>query len=189
MVAEFPKSYVTGVTRALDSAIVSTSSPFSYAEQVQDFGGERWSFTIEAKARGREFEVFANSILNKKLPFTFRDWQEGVGSGALIVSGANQSGNSLNVAGAWGDISLRAGDFFSVEIGGYHRLHQLTEDAVPTSGGAAVLRFVPRLRASPSNGTFVEIKAPAVTLRASSKVSAPVGFVVTIFDISAVEAL
>ena len=39
---DFPTAYITGMTRSLRSAVLATESPFSFAQQVQDTGGERW---------------------------------------------------------------------------------------------------------------------------------------------------
>lgn len=185
---DFPANCSAKTERFLQSAVVATQSPFSYAGQVQDWGGERWAYTIGVKARGRLFEAFASQTLNKRRPFIFRDPTiANAAHSTITVNGAGQSGNSLITAG-WTVVGLVAGDFFSLGTGDETRLYQLTADVVPSSG-AATLDFVPALRTAPEHGATVEIAAPAVRLRAVSPVITGVEFGLLRFTVEAVEAL
>src|SRR3989338_5794904 len=107
------------------------------------------------------------------------------------VAGAGQSGGTLNTNG-WPASStpLFAGDFFSLGVDHQTRLYQLTADVISNASGLATLSFVPRLRASPTDGAALEIAAPAVLLRLTAPVPTRIGRADTfLFTLTAREAL
>lgn len=189
---EFPAGYVTSLTRHLQSAVVDTVSPFTFAGQIQDWLGERWVLGLDVTVRRgpetRIFEAFANHILNKRRPFVYRD--PGIRNTAhatITVDGAGQTGNTLVTAG-WTVVGLGLGDFFSLGSGEEVRLYQLTAEVTPVDG-AATLQFVPALRSSPADGAEVEIASPGVLLRAASDVPPTLRADRTLLRIDAVEHL
>lgn len=192
--AEFPQAYIKGLTRHLRSAVVVTESPFSFVQQVQDYGGERWEISINVMVEGFGFEAFANAVLNKHLPFDLALPQAGqrfMVLPDLVVAGAGQSGSTLTVSGDWYCNALQPGTFFSLSEGGRHRLYQITALAEGDPGAPSdpvTLQIVPRLRASPGHGAALNFQ-PRITLRATGPAPATIGHVVHQFTINAVEAL
>ncbi|MFC0280312.1 hypothetical protein ACFOHK_08175 [Falsigemmobacter intermedius] len=191
---DFPSAYITGVTRALRSAVLATESPFSFTQQVQDMGGERWEFSIDVMVEDFGFEAFANSVLGKRLPFDLvlpKAGQHFAVLPDLAVEGAGQSGNALTVSGHWYGNTLQPGTFFSLAQGGRQRLYQITSAAVNDPANPldpVTLQIVPRLRGAPAAGALLNF-TPKVSLRATGPVPATIGHVVHQFSIEAVEAL
>ena len=191
---DFPTAWITGLHRHLRSAVLATESPFSFVQQVQDMGGERWEVTIDVMVRGFAFEAFANSVINKRRAFHLRLPKAGQPFHVLpdlAVHGAGQSGSTLTVSGHWYGQPLLPGTMFSIEHLGRHRLHQITAMAEhdPANGTAPVtLQIVPRLRGAPAAGAVLDF-APRITLRATGPAPATIGHVVHQFSIEAVEAL
>lgn len=191
---EFPQSYITAVTRHLRSVVLASESPFTLQQQVQDMGGERWEVSIDVMVEGFGFEAFANSVLNKRLPFDLvlpKAGQRFPVLPDLTVEGAGQSGNALTVSGHWYGNTLQPGTFFSLAQGGRQRLYQITAEAVNNQANPlapVTLQIVPRLRGAPAAGALLNF-TPKVTLRATRPAPAAIGHVVHQFSIEAVEAL
>lgn len=189
---DFPTAYITGMTRSLRSAVLATESPFSFVQQVQDTGGERWEFSLQLLVEGLGFEAFANSVINKRREFHLalpKATRQISGNPVPVTSAAAAGASTLVLSGIWDGWSPKAGDFISIYQGARHRLHQLTADAPPDGSGVATLQIVPRLRAAVVANTSVQVQAPKVTLRAMGKAPASIGHVVHQFSIEAVEAL
>lgn len=189
---DFPTAYITGMTRALRSAVLATESPFSFVQQVQDTGGERWEVSIDVLVQGLGFEAFANAVINKRREFHLavpKAARKAIGTPVIVAAAAAAGASSLVLSGTWGGWSPRAGDFISIYHGGRHRLYQLQADAPPNGSGVATVSIQPRLRAAVAADLSVEVQAPKVTLRAVTKAPASIGHVVHQFSIEAVEAL
>lgn len=158
--------------RALASAAAAPTSPFTGTQQVQDWGGEWWEYSINIRvqqdAEGRALSAFFAKLRGIVNPFLFDDpsLRQTADYGTPIVNGAGQSGNTL-ITDGWSATGLKTGDFFSLGSDVATRLYQLTADVVP-SGGAATLEFVPALRFSPSDNEALEVSNPQVLLRATS---------------------
>lgn len=185
MIPELPLTLVTRLERRLITATAVATSPFTGTEQVQDWGGEWWDYTIELAQRpgrdGRRLSAFFASLGGIRGRFLFRDpsvLQAG-SFGAPVVAGGFQSGTTLMTAG-WAPSlpTLRTGDLISLGTDGETRLHQLTADVLPDYAGRATLQLVPRLRAAPGDGDPIEIAVPAVLLR----LTAPVPSLITRAD-------
>lgn len=189
---DFPTAYITGMTRSLRSAVLVTESPFSFVQQVQDTGGERWEFSLDLMVEDLGFEAFANGVINKRREFHLavpKAARKISGTPVLVASAAAAGASSLVLSGAWDGWSPKAGDFISIEHGARHRLYQVLADAAPNGSGVATVSILPRLRAAVEADTPVEVQAPKVTLRATSPAPATIGHVVHQFSIEAVEAL
>ena len=194
MSVELPFTLVTSVTRTLQTATAVTSSPFTGTQQVQDWGGEWWTYEIEFTVRqgadGRRLSAFFAALGGSRGTFIFRDPFVGypLVTGPALVNGAGQTGNTLAVD-AMGTQALLAGDFIQLGALGTTRLYQVTADATPVAG-AATLQIIPKLRAPSVNNEAVNIKNPGVLLRLTSPVPASIGLAdLYRFSISAREAL
>ena len=194
MSVELPFTLVTSVTRTLQTATAVTSSPFTGTQQVQDWGGEWWTYEIEFTVRqgadGRRLSAFFAALGGSRGTFIFRDPFVGypLVTGPALVNGAGQTGNTLAVD-AMGTQALLAGDFIQLGALGTTRLYQVTADATPVAG-AATLQIIPKLRAPSVNNEAVNIKNPGVLLRLTSSVPASIGLAdIYRISISAREAL
>ncbi len=197
MIPELPLTLVSSIERRLATATAVATSPFTGTEQVQDWGGEWWEYGVEmARTNGRDgrrLSAFLSALGGPRGRFLFRDptiRQPGIAYTAT-VAGAGQSGGTLNTNG-WPASStpLFAGDFFSLGVDHQTRLYQLTADVISNASGLATLSFVPRLRASPTDGAALEIAAPAVLLRLTAPVPTRIGRADTfLFTLTAREAL
>ena len=194
MSVELPFTLVTSVTRTLQTATAVTSSPFTGSQQVQDWGGEWWTYEIEFTVRqgadGRRLSAFFAALGGSRGTFIFRDPFVGypLVTGPALVNGGLQTGNALAID-AMGTQALLAGDFIQLGTLGTTRLYQVTADATPVAG-AATLQIIPKLRAPSVNNEAVNIKNPGVLLRLTSPVPASIGLAdIYRISISAREAL
>lgn len=186
----FPSYVIEDLTRQLVSAVTAASSPFDLTKQFQDWGGEIWRFQLSVSVRSsefRRFEAFANSVLNKRLPFILQDSlvSNPGRTETITVNGGGQTGNQLVTVG-WGSAGLEKGDFFSVQSGDQRFLHQLTEDCTPVAGGNTLV-FVPRLRQTPVDGGPVEIAYPEISLHATGDVPTRIKTGLLVFSIDCEE--
>ena len=197
MIPELPLTLVQALERRLVSATAVATSPFTGTEEVQDWGGEWWDYTIEMARMtgrdGRRLSAFLAALGGPRGRFLFRDptMRQPGSTLAPVVSGGFQTGGTLVTAG-WPPFAtpLHAGDFFSLGSDAQTRLHQLTEDVGTDEAGLARLSFVPRLRSAPADGAPLEIAAPAVVLRLTAPVPTRIGRAETfLFTLSAREAL
>ncbi|WP_299945364.1 hypothetical protein [uncultured Ruegeria sp.] len=163
-------------SRTLAAAAVPVTSPFTGSQQIQDWGGSWWEYSIAIKVQhdeaGRSLSAFLAKLRGPVNPFLFNDpsLRQTESYGTPLVDGAGQSGNTL-VTDGWSATGLKAGDFFSLGSDEETRFYQLTADVVPIAG-AATLEFVPALRSSPGDDAALEVSNPRVLLRATSPLPA-----------------
>lgn len=197
MIPELPLTLVQALERRLVTAAAVSTSPFTGTEEVQDWGGEWWDYTIDmARTTGRDgrrLSAFLAALGGPRGRFLFRDPTVRQPGSTLSphVSGGFQTGGALVTAG-WPPFSvpLFAGDFFSLGSDDQTRLHQLTADVGTDETGMATLSFVPRLRSAPADDTPLDIAAPAVVLRLTAPVPTRIGRADTfLFTLAAREAL
>lgn len=172
----FPTSLAHGVQRGLGVAATPVTSPFTGSQDVQDWGGEWWEYSIEVAVRqhaeGRALSAFFAKLRGPTTPFLFCDpaVRQSGSYGTPLVNGGSQTGNTL-VTDGWSATGLKEGDFFSLGGGATTQLYQLTADVTPVAG-AATLEFVPALRSSPADNAALEVTNPQVLLRLTSPVPA-----------------
>lgn len=197
MIPELPLTLVQALERRLVSATAVATSPFTGTQEVQDWGGEWWEYTIEMARTvgrdGRRLSAFLAALGGPRGRFLFRDptIRQPDSTLAPYVSGGFQTGGMLVTAG-WPAFAtpLLAGDFFSLGTEAQTRLHQLTADVETDEAGMSTLSFVPRLRTAPVDGTPLEIAAPAVLLRLTVPVPTRIGRADSfLFTLAAREAL
>jgi len=171
MVLALPISLVRSVTRTPRVAASAVSSPFTGTQQVQDWGGEWWEYTIDFAvhrgADGRLMSAFLAGLRGPIGTFLFSDPSiDQTIAGTPVVAGAGQTGRTLDATG-WplSQAVMSAGDFIQVGTGATTRLHQVQEDVVSDGAGAASLSIWPALRSSPTDGAALVVTSPAVLLR------------------------
>lgn len=176
-----PVGLVQSMDRDLAAAVATAASPFTGTQQVQDWGGRWWEYSFDFKiTKGREarqVSAFLAALGGPAGKFLFSDptiEQSGT-PGTPVVAGVGQSGTTLATDGWPASATvLYAGDFFSLGADDLTRLYQLTDDVVTDGSGAATLSFVPALREVPADGDPLEVLAPKVVLRLSSRAPAKI---------------
>lgn len=144
-------------------------SPLTGALQTQELPGAYWRVRVEyhnlleadcrliwawlGKMRGRAGRVY--------LPNLGRPTPKGVGGGSPAVSGASQTGASLQVSG--GPLStsgwLVPGDFIGVN----GQMYLVTADVATDGSGVAAIPIAPPLRESPPDLGAVTLSSPTIT--------------------------
>ena len=147
------------------------SSPLSNIEATGSIPGDRWAGTLVYTNRGgtsgETLKILARQVRGAAGRITLPMWDRiaifGTGLGTPVVSGADQTGYTLNTTGwtASQTGALKAGDFFSIN----GEVKMLTEDADADGSGDATLTFVPALRASPADASPLTIDTPRITCR------------------------
>ena len=146
------------------------TSPLSQASQTLELPGARWTAIlnypplIEAEAALMQaFVIALKGRANRVRMWNMaRQTPRGTATGAPIVSGAAQLGNTLTTSG-WTPATtvLKGGDF--VGIGG--ELKMITTDIASNGSGLATLTFAPPLRASPNDASAIVTTKPTALMR------------------------
>ena len=101
--------------------------------------------------------------------------QRGLYGGTPLVQWADQTGESLVLDGAPGNITpwAKAGDYISFNNGTFTELKIITEDAGSDGGGNVTVKISPEIHNSPANNAAVDITVPIIgTWRLSSPAGA-----------------
>lgn len=163
---DFPTDLgVNNFTLRQRTAVSRTESPFTFSEQVYDWGGQIWEIEANLPLMNRATAEIYNSFLfklkGKKGTFTMAipgaGAPRGTVTGTPVVNGASQTGSSLNVSGfGTSDTGvLLAGDYIQIGTGSSTRLYKVLDDVNSDGSGNATLEIFPDLRSSPSNGAAI----------------------------------
>ncbi len=153
----------------LSHATGRSASPFTSVTNVQEFLGSFWSLRATlprmlAADADEWFGAFA-SLRGGVGTFLLSDPDHlsprGTGNGTPLVNGGSQTGILL-VTNGWanGETVLKRGDLFQLGSGSSAFIYMVTQDVTSDGSGNATIDFVPRLRASPGNGSAVVITSP-----------------------------
>ena len=175
-----PTEAVSSVTRTLRAATTMEMSPFTFAQQSQDWGGRMWVYEFDMKVtQGREGQIlsrFFDQLGGVTGRFLWIDQAlPRVTAEEPLVDGAGQTGASLLVKGCTPSTTvLTDGDFFSIGTGFETRLYRVDQDIVSDETGAATVTFFPALRISPADESPLELASPSVLLRLTRPVPADI---------------
>ena len=146
---------ITGIkqqTFGLQRAVSVTMSPFTYQEQVYQHEGERWSglYTLPPMLKNHAaiWLSFLMKLRGRRGTFKAGDQDrktiQGATVGTVLVNGAGQTGNSINVDGVGATVTgaFKAGDYITIQ----DRLYMVTDDANSNGSGEATLYIEPALR-------------------------------------------
>ena len=146
---------ITGIkqqTFGLQRAVSVTMSPFTYQEQVYQHEGERWSglYTLPPMLKNHAaiWISFLIKLRGRRGTFKAGDQDrktiQGATVGTVLVNGAGQTGNSINVDGVGATVTgaFKAGDYITIQ----DRLYMVTDDANSNGSGEATLYIEPALR-------------------------------------------
>lgn len=183
MPLDFPDVGIKSFDLRLKRSIAVAESPFTYDQQVYDFGGARWEaeVTLEPLAYSDANKVEAFLIALKGRSGTFRCGNpQHVQSYTVLTSGGSGSIGDEQI-GATGSY-VPAGNYFS--LGNY--LYLLTQDFI----GTGDMQFQPPLREVIPSGAFVYFNAPKSLWRlATNDIGWSSSSTFTSFTIPMVEAL
>lgn len=171
MTITYPINFPTGVYLNAFSclprnAVSRTESPFSFVEQVYDFGGEGWevqaTLPLMTREVAEEYLCFILKLKGRKGTFLLpvpESTPRGAWTGTPLVKGAGQTGNSLLIDGlALSTTGIcKAGDWINLGSSGTTRLHKVLEDANSNGAGEATLTIWPSLRSSPADNAAVTV--------------------------------
>ena len=147
------------ITFTAQDIVAAVRSPFTGQAQIQNWQSSWLEAQVQmppmTDAHARQWHAWLMSTQGIAGCFMLGDplcaLPLGTGSGAITVSGANQSGYTLNVIGGIGAGCLLAGDY--IQIG--QRLYRLMSQY---DGGSATLQIWPQIREIPASGAAVAVK-------------------------------
>jgi hypothetical protein len=172
-------------------AIGMTQSPFSFAQEIQDWGGDMWTAKlswpmIASRANGAPFTAllaalrgrFATVLLGDPLGATPRGAMNTT-PGTPVVNGLHPAGfrtlalRGTPLAGGLGGLPagtvwISAGDYIQVGAGAGSRLHMALLDVPVAINGQITLDIWPSLRTSLNDGTPILLKNCVGTFRLSA---------------------
>lgn len=154
----------------LETNTATFQSPVNKAVQRMERSGALWMFTGTLPAMKRDdamlWKAWFLKLKGRVHTFSAYDPEcaqpRGVATGAPLVKGAGQTGNTLLIDGCTASTFgwLRFGDYFSVN----GELKQLVLDADTNGSGETTLTFEPPLRASPADNTAIVTDKPTCTM-------------------------
>lgn len=166
MAISYPISFPTTLgfssfTLQTRNAVSRHESPYTFSEQVYDWGGQIWEFEgslpLLNRASAEEYNSFLFKLKGRKGTFTMSipdaESPRGSNLGTPLVDGGSQTGSSLNTKG-WNTSQngvLLAGDYIQLGTGSSTRLYKVLDDVNSDGSGEAVLEIYPNLRSSPSD--------------------------------------
>lgn len=128
--------------------------------------GTRWAFDVELPpmmyADAMAWVAALSSAEADTVLLSLPQPGFNVGSpGAPLVAGAGQLGSLLNLDG-FEPYTAKAGQWFSLIMGGRRYVHQVAADMTAASGAMTGLKINPMLRRSPADNTVAEFAQPKV---------------------------
>ena len=145
----------TGITTqnfGLQRVVSVTESPFTDQEQVYEHEGAKWTATFSLppmlKNNASIWLAFLMSLRGRRGTFKIGDQDrktiQGVATGTILVNGASQTGNAINLDGFAVSTSnvFKAGDY--IQINSY--LYMVSANVNSNGSGEATVYVEPSLR-------------------------------------------
>jgi len=160
-------------SRLVARTVVGVSaSIFTGEQQTYRHQGEWWEFEaalpVMLRAQAEAWIAALTALFGRHGTFLFGDpdGKTGLGTftGAPLVNGTGQAGNTLATDGWTAGSLLKAGNYIQIGTGTATRLYKILADATAT-GGAATLDIFPRLRESPADNAPIAIASCRGTFR------------------------
>lgn len=137
---------------ALTRIVGVSQSPFTRQEQVIQHQGEYWTATVQLppmlKDNASQWLSFLLKLRGRRGTFKLGDQDrktiQGNTTGTVLVNGASQTGNQIDVDGLGASVTdaFKAGDY--IQINSY--LYMITDDVNSNASGEATLNIEPSLR-------------------------------------------
>jgi|TARA_R110000823_G_C15887253_1_gene495700 hypothetical protein len=147
----------TGITTqnfSLLRVVAVTESPFTKQEQVYEHEGSQWKATVTLppmlKTNASIWLAFLMSLRGQRGTFKLGDQDrktiQGTATSTILVNGADQVGNSINLDGFTPSRAnvFKAGDY--IQINSY--LYMISADASANASGEATVYVEPSLRSA-----------------------------------------
>lgn len=182
----YPISFLshTGVRsvelRAIN-AVIYEMSPFTFAGQAQASSGQMWQADVTLPPMKREdaekWIAWLVSLRGQFGTFNMGDpsaaTPRGVATGTPRVSGANQTGEDLNIDGCTADVTgwLKAGDYIQLGSGATATLHKVLADVNTNASGQTTLSLWPHIRSAPADNATVVVSDTVGRFRLASNES------------------
>lgn len=176
---DFPDQQGTaGLAARPIAAVASSMSPFTLQKEIQVHQGQKWMYSVSLPLMSRmEAEPWISFFLKLNgMQGTFlmsppdAMSPQGVATGAPVVAGAGQTGQTLLTSGWTVSTAniLKAGDYISAGSGELTRVHKVLDDVASDAAGLAAVDIWPRLRESPLDLSVISTSEPKGTFRLSS---------------------
>ena len=146
---------VTGIKTqnwGMERVVAVTESPFTNQEQVFEHEGAQWKATFTLPPMKKEsasiWLAFLMSLRGRRGTFKIGDQDrktiQGVATGTILVNGASQTGNAINLDGFANSTNnvFKAGDY--IQINSY--LYMISANVNSNSSGEATVYVEPSLR-------------------------------------------
>lgn len=143
---------IASITLRAVNAVTTSQSPFTYKQQVVDFGGQRWeaSVSIPSVHRDKASEWVAMLIALRGPVGTFLlgdpDYATPRGDASSVAVTGSAGASTVTVAMTG---TLKAGDYIQLGSGSSARLHKVLVDQT----GNGTLEIWPSLRSDYSSAT------------------------------------
>lgn len=152
---------------SLRNSSAKNTSPFTYEEQVYDYGGAVWEISGSLPPMERDqAEVYTSFLMSLRgqvgtflMSIAGAYQPRGTWAGTPVVDGAGQTGDQLNIRGLTPNQTgaAKAGDFISIGTGNATRLYKVLADADADANGDMTVTIAPRLRTSPVDGATINV--------------------------------
>ncbi len=174
-------SGIRTITLKTMNSIGVSRSPFTYKEQVFDYGGQMWEADITLppmnRAEAEEWISFIIKLKGQSGTFLLGDPSAATPRGSAsstpgtpVVSGASQTGAELSIGGLPTSTTgyLLAGDYIQIGSGSSARLHKVLSNADTDGSGNATLDIYPSIRVSPGDASPVVVSNAKGVFRLST---------------------
>lgn len=169
MPAAFPtingQTLIEKMSIRLKTSTVTMTSPFTYQQQTQDFGGRRWEAEVTIRllshTEALQFDAFLTGLNGVAGTFYLGNpLMTQSASTNVTINGAQSAGDTtLAVTSANTGAAVPAGHH--IEIGGH--LH-MTLDQIPKNANTTI-NIVPGLREAAADNAAVTVNQPSGTWR------------------------
>lgn len=163
------------------NAVAYSRSPFTFSGQAHEYAGKMWQADVSLPPMKRDdAEQWISWIISLKgqlgtfyLGDPTAATPRGLAStlaGTPVVSGAGQTGGSINITGASRNKAgwLLAGDYIQLGTGSSSTLHKVLQNVNTDGSGNATLDLWPNIRTAPSNGSTIVVSNAKGLFRLSS---------------------
>jgi len=176
----FPAEFKVQSSRfELDRVSGITKSPFSRAQQVQNYTGRQWVGEVTSVPLRFEDSGSVRSFMGQLQGFTgtflygdpdyLAAGPQGSAGGTPLVNGASQTGTTLNIDGFPSSQTnvLRAGDYIQIGSGASSKLHMVVEDADSNGSGEVAAEIEPAILSAPADNTAITVTGAKGVFRMS----------------------
>ena len=179
MAVTYPIDFPTDITvNALNiaprNAVGRSESPFTYQEQVYDYGGAVWqvngTLPLMEKETAEKYVSFLLKLKGRFGTFLFPiplATPQGVATGTPLVKGGGQVGSELTIDGLTPSTLniFKAGDWINLGSGADTRAHKVLNDVDSDVSGEVTLDIWPPIRTSPADNATVTVNNCKILLR------------------------